>query len=45
MDVERVLRARMKILVLMDISVTRFYGYIEIYPKILVDILIQNIDT
>ena len=34
----------MKILVLMDISVTWFYEYFEIYREISVDILTQNIN-
>ena len=38
------LKPRMKITVFTNLLVTWFYGYIEIYHEILVDIFIQNID-
>ena len=38
------LHARIKISVIMDISILPFYGYIRYIGDILVDILTQNID-
>ena len=34
---------RMKVLVLVDISLIQFYGYINIYKEMLMNILTQNI--